>query len=583
MKWFITVGKKETEKSYLTDLINIIEGSNFKIYSTESLPIFYQNNKKYFFLCEGSLLPRLNSKIESNNEKISEIFIKEYVKHGENVIKRFKGKFIILIGTEDGFHLFSDRLGIKKFLYYKTKTIKYISNDISLIKKTTKAQVNINNVAIYSLTNRFPGGISMFDGIYHSSPACCLSYINQQISINNYWSSEELYFSKKVKSTYKDYGNFFLKIIKQYLDYYDPKNISITLTGGSDSRILLGSLLRYGHKPSTFTFGHPESEDVTVAKNLAKSLNLRYNNYNKAKPTPEWFEDLTKIIREKGNSLINYHRAYRLDGLLQEKENNPLTEMTIVGHAGGEPIRGLFYDNLIVPDFVKNFSPGKKENKEKVIRELEQRFIVTSQIDLDFVLSFIDNLPYLKAEGKKREFLLIFDFLIANHLYQDLNLYDAYHDKIIIPFMDIDYLEYLFSSQFSMLYKNNTSNNQLKRLNIPALQSNVINIIYPPLARYQLNKGYSPSEYLNNKYLCAAKKAWRGYLKKNIPSNFSYDSWFLNYIKKRWPKEPSTWLKILFDLPSAKKGFNKNEHGISEKYWVKYSSIIMLDEFSKYY
>jgi hypothetical protein len=584
MKWFITIGKEETLKSKLSGLNNIIHGSGFRIYSTEPLPIYCQNDKQYFFLCEGNLLPRLNSKIETKVDNIAETFIIEYVKHGKDAINDFKGNFTILVGSEKGFHLFSDRLGIKKFLYNKSKTTNQISNDISLLRNLTNAQVDVNNISIYSITNRFPGGISMFDGIYHTPPACCLSFNDQQMDLSSYWSSEALYSLNKSKSTYKNFADFFLKIMKQYLDFYEPNDISLTLTGGSDSRIILGSLLHYGYNPKTFTFGYPESGDVKVARRLAKSLNLEFNNYYEATPTIKWFDNLTGLIKEKGNSLINFHRAYRLDGLLKEKERNPSSDMTIAGHAGGEPIRGLFYDNLIVPDFIKDFIPGKEGNSEKVINELNKRFIDPRKIDVDYVLEFINDLPYLKAQGKKREFLLIFNFLIENHLYQDLNLYDAYHNKIITPFMDIDYLEYLFSTQYSMLYKNNSSRNKLNKLSIPELQSNVIYEVYPPLANYQLNKGYSPAEYLKNKYLCAVKKAWRGYRnKKYRSSNFSYDSWFENYVKSRWPKEPSPWLNTFFELSTAEHVLNTYEHGRSEKYWIKFSSIIMLDEFSKYY
>ncbi len=584
MQWLISVNKETTSLEVLNKLNYKVVGDGFSVYSSEPLYTINNNGYNYFFIKSGNLLPILSSKLKANPNNISQLFIEKYIEDGKDAINSFKGNFTILVGNEKGFNLFSDRLGIKKFFYYgDNKTVEYISSDISLIKKITNAKVNFDNIAIFSLTNRFPAGITMFDNIKYSTPAFCVSYFNRKISLNNYWSSINLYSLEKQNSTYKEYAGFFLKIMKQYLDYYQPHNISLTLTGGSDSRILLGSLLHYGYNPKTFTFGDPESGDVNVAKNVAKYLGLIHNNHYEETPTAEWFKELTKLILKKGNSLINYHRAYRLDGLLKEKATNPSSEITIVGHAGGEAIRGLFFDNLIVTNFVKNYTLGKNGNRQQIVDELKKRFVLNEEINLDYVCEFFNNLPYINSEGKKREFLLIFELLIANHLYQDLNLYDEYHQNVLTPFMDIDYLEYLFSTQFSMLYKKNTSKNILNRLTIPELHSNVIREIYPNLTKYKLNNGYSPAEYLNNKYFCAVKKTWRGYFSKNSSSNFSYDSWFLDYIKVNWPKNPSSWLKTIFDLSAAEDNLKSREIGSTEKFWMKYSSIIMLENFSKYY
>jgi len=413
--------------------------------------------------------------------------------------------------------------------------------------------------------------------------AFSIHHDGKYVKNSTYWSPEEFFFCEKRTSDYEEYSNTFLSVIKQYLDFYEPKKISLTLTGGSDSRILLGSLLRLGHKPTTYTFGNPKSGDVIVAMNVAKALGLEYNNHYQGVLTASWFENLTNRIREEGNSIINYHRAYRLDGLLKEMENNPDSDITVVGHAGGEPIRGIYYDNLILTNLVKQWIPGNKQNRELLTNSLKSRFVNQEEVDFDYIINYLDNLPYLNKEGKEREFQLIFKLLIGNHLYQDINLYSIFHNQIIAPFMDIDYLRYLFSSPFSMIYKDNASRNQLDRLNIPELHCNVINIIYPELTKFRLNNGYSPSEYLNSKFMYLIKRGWRKYINPKPEPNFYYDSWFQNYIQASWPSKPDPWLKELFNLSHASDLLLGNNHGLTEKYWIKFSSIIMLDEFSKHY
>lgn len=583
IKWLLSVGanlKPETQQQ----LVNKFVGKDFIIYA--SLPITTKtiDNKKHFIIVDGFIMPLLNSGINCTQHDIFNEFINQYQLSPTQAIQKFKGNYTLIVGNDEEFSVFTDRLGIIKYFYSDTTDKKLFSNDINLIRKENNSRINPNSVALYSIFNRFPQGVTLFDDIFFSLPCSVCEYSQGIVKYRSYWDITTLFNSQKRTSSYLEYSELFKKLIKQHLEFFSPKEISFTLTGGSDSRILLGTLLSLGQKPKTFTFGNPKSGDVLVAKSLAASFGLVHNHYNEDNPSSCWFKNLSQLIKAEGSSIVNYHRAYRLDGILKEMQKNPNSQITIVGHGGGEPIRGLYYDNLIVTDFVKNWVPGKENNRELIKEHLNVRFINTESIDFEYVEGFLNNLPYLKASGKEREFLLIFQLLIGNHLYQDLSLYNTFHNRLITPFLDIDYLEFLFTTQYSMIYKNNSSKNPFKRLNIPALHCNVIREIFPPLLKYRLNNDYSPAEYLQSKYLYLIKRGIRKFKNKKSESNFYYKSWFYDYVKENWPLEINPQIASVFNVERAKEHLMASkQHGITEKYWVKYTSIIMLNEFANYY
>ena len=65
------------------------------------------------------------------------------------------------------------------------------------------------------------------------------------------------------------------------------KNISLTLTGGMDSRLILACLLKLGIKPNCSTYGNPYASDVIYAQTLCKSLGLNFQNVCQKPPTKE--------------------------------------------------------------------------------------------------------------------------------------------------------------------------------------------------------------------------------------------------------------------------------------------------------
>ena len=191
----------------------------------------------------------------------------------------------------------------------------------------------MNNLKYLSLFSIF------HHNIYHSDKKCNID--------------TDLILSLSKRNNLFDIKDFAIKVFQVIKDCINDKasqDISITITGGMDSRVILAYLLKAGLKPNCFTYGNPNSSDVIHAKNLCESLGLKFQNVCKQSPTKEWYYKwvLETIRRDQGSSHL--HRAHRTASIAEHVEKYK-PKMLFAGHMGGEGLRGLTYNNYFASPF----------------------------------------------------------------------------------------------------------------------------------------------------------------------------------------------------------------------------------------
>ena len=85
------------------------------------------------------------------------------------------------------------------------------------------------------------------------------------------------------------------------------------------------------------------------------------------KYSPEWFKSKADKVILQGNSLINLHRAHRLDAIEKEIINHPEIEMIFCGFMGGDYIKGIVYDDYITARLVRLWEFNKNKRKTIII------------------------------------------------------------------------------------------------------------------------------------------------------------------------------------------------------------------------
>lgn len=561
-------------------ILNFINDDRSSISSSINSNIAEIKDEKLNIYIDGYILPRISVYDAYKDLSQDNLVLTLFKKYKFDFIKYIKGVFVIVLKIDEDYYIFNDRHSLKKYFIYHSNNEFIISNSLKYISEQKSLTLSKENAAIYCLLEHFVDGMTMFNEVNCSKPATQLKISkSREIEISNYWEPSSLLNRKIEKYPFEDIAFKWLDIIKSYVDYLKPREITMTLTGGNDSRMVLAGLLANGIKPNAFTFGNPLSSDGIIANQVALNMGLNYNNYFVSKPTKEWFSEYSNKIINIGNTLINIHRAHRLDAIEKQMENNSSTEMIFGGFMGGDYTKGIIYDDYITTRLLRLWKYSSKSDIENIQEIMNAYFWDLNSIDLNSLLSRLKQLPYFNRDYSDlhREFYYLFYVVGSTHDWQDSNVFASKIKYVVNPFMDIDFLELLFSSKFSMLQKNNSEDGFITKLSYPELAVNITHILCPVLSDipYAKKGFYTNNEYLGNKILYLLKRLIRYRIKKTYPQNFPYNNWMKDFVVEEI-SNLSLELSSIFSLEMLKENFNSSTYLPTEGYWHKFTNPINL-------
>lgn len=403
-----------------------------------------------------------------------------------------------------------------------------------------------------------------------------IDFINDSFNSN----AQEIFQLTKNHKPYsiKDIGDIIFKIVTSRIGNYSDKDISITLTGGLDSRLILACLLKAGVKPNCFIYGNSKSRDVTCAKSIAEGFNLKLHNYELNNPNKDWYYKwvLETIKRDNGNAHL--HRAHRTAAIAEHFELfHP--KILFTGHMGGEGIRGLTYNNYFASEFFELVNENRIELNHGITKTLSDYFIIADNVNIYELTDKIKNLSWMKHGKELNKFYFLYDLVAPLHHFQDIRIFKTYIKDVIPVFLQKEYLEVLFSSKFHFL---NASSGVLGKLKYPNIYSTILEYLYPKLLHYPLSNFYKPKEYLNGLWYYIPVKLCRKTINASkYPSTFSYESWFLDFIYE-YSRNIDDHIWEIYDKAKYFHGLNKTNHNHTEGYWHKFSNPIFFDLLNKY-
>lgn len=528
-----------------------------------------ETNKWHY---EGNIHPRNSSLEKLKYLTIYELLDNLYNKYNDKFIQYIKGNFIIILLKNDTFKLYSDRFGIKKFFHWQDGQDFIISNDLNVITSQIKAIPSAESMAIYALTYHFTGATTLFKNIKHNKPAECIEFVNTELRLFTYWTPEKLLKQPKKNTGIKDISNTLINVVQSYIGQLNSKKISLSLTGGADTRNLLAVFLSEGINPHLYTYGNPLSADCVKASKISSGLNLDHVIHD-IKMDEDLFERVARKIIKLSGGLASIHRAHRLMAVEREKQ---YADQMFLGTLGGEFIKGVSEDDYIVPGLVYN--NWNNHIELNILKQYcnDKRLIIDDNI-LNEVLSFLRKEPYLDGPLIHRKHHALSHITAHLHDAQDVNLYSSVLDRVFTPFLDIDYLEVLFSSHYTFDLKEQISSKFFRRINNPVFSSRFLSVTYKPLTKFRFSGEHQPSEVLFNKYYAALIKSWRKKASGNYPPNFPLKGWMEDFVKKNLPIcRDYNILKKTFNLDQLERDFSQENHISKESYWLKYTNPIMM-------
>lgn len=571
-----------------------VRGKNYYVYAPEEVmypPVLPgEEIESLFLLLEGFVLPRREFENRFTNLSQEELILTLYREHRDDFIRFIKGNFIILIGEpRNGFSLHTDQLGIKKVFYYHNPASGefVLSNRFGAIAGRVDREPDITALAVKSLTHHYLGGLTFLKDIRCSGPASYIHFNSgeNKLIFDKYWDCTQLLDRPVEDIPPMAMAEYFKSIIKGYLAFLQPGKVSVTLTGGLDSRTILAALLSLGRMPYTFTYGHPQSIDAVTAQEVAGAVNLKHHTHH-VPPSAGWFAERAEEIVDKGNAITHLHRAHRLESIKKETRVHPDSEMILGGYMGGESIRNFYYDELIVPEFSRRWLNKGGDKKQLINDSLDKKFLKWRELDtdVDAVYDILKTQRYFQEEHdlKLNEFFMTILLLAGVHHAQDPNLFSHYIKYPVPVYMDIDFLDLVFRSRYNFLHiaaqPGGKMTRLMNRLKGAELYCHFIDAYSPELANIPFAKRgfYTPREYVKHSpAMFAAKRTKRRYLNKiKGPVNFGLGKWMEDFVRWRLnSREGDTLTPTLYDIPGAKAALNDSLHPDKEFYWRKFTDI----------
>lgn len=551
--------------------LNKIVLENYIFYSTINGGKFI--NPSPFWFVDGFVFSR-NGLMDKTTNLKNEGINKLYKEFGENFIKNVKGNFVLLQLANNQFKVYSDRFGVKKFFYWQKGEGFIITDDLKTLSQNVDLTPSKSNMANYAIDYHFTGGTTAFEDVWHNISGQVIEYKEGKLHLSVYWQPEDLLKLKKRDVPITEISDILSSVVDRSLDLINTDRISLSLTGGADTRNLLAIFLNKGIKPHLYTYGNPKSDDCVKASAIALGFDLNHSIYD-IQMNAELFEKYSRKIINYGCGLASIHRVHRIIAVDHEKK---FADYMFLGTLGGEFIKGVSEDDYIVPPIVYENWENHSISKDQLKDYLNRKFILSQNLDLESLLSTINSQPYMKGSVVKRKIAALSHITAHLHDAQDVNLYSSAMDEVFTPFLDIDYLELVFSSKYTFDNKEKIKNKYLKRLNNPVYASSFIKATYPPLLNFLYSGDHKPSEVLFNKYFAALMKIYRKrrYRAKYQP-NFPLGKWMEDFVEINLPIcNDYQEIRETFDVVSLMKDLKTEVHSPKEAYWLKFTNPIMM-------
>jgi len=260
----------------------------------------------------------------------SKLLLALYKRYRNDFIFKLKGAFNIVIWDwkEKKLVIVNDRYGLRPIYYSLHNNKLYLASEVKAILAGNDVSKKIDDSAIASLFffGFVMGNRTYFESIQLLPPASFLVFKNNGISISNYW---DFNFSDKKEGKSQDYyeerlGKLILQVIQRHIK--DHARITVSLSGGLDSRTILASIPGQYYPINTFTFGTKDMDDVKIAKRVSDALGTNHHRLelfpediiNSAKKIVNISDGMISFLHSTGNMKLELIRDYTdvcLDGM----------------------------------------------------------------------------------------------------------------------------------------------------------------------------------------------------------------------------------------------------------------------------
>lgn len=436
-----------------------------------------------------------------------------------------KGYYNLINFNDKSVEIFNDYLGVAKF-FYSGGTFPVAASRLDLVHKVIRARFITENALLYLLFNYNVFGTTFFEDIYYSEPATKISIHENKLKKTCYRNDFKPVKEQNEKEAIKKLAQLWTDIIS---GSSKDKNLrtALTLTGGYDSRLILAGLLFNNVRPQTFTFGNSKSADTLAAAKVSNAFSLPHKAIKFDYCSSEILvEEMSELLISSGG-LLNPFRNLRIKAICEMYKD---ADLLYLGYGGSEILRGIFPDGLLVSDFYGSYIKTRDCSKEVIKNFLGK-----------FKLSVDDSIYERVSEIIKRnseilgQYSYMTQVILPMHFGEDLRYLLRKGFDCYAPFMDEDFFMGALKLNLVPLYNENNSDNvkesHFNRIDNPKVSALLLSFIYKKLMKIELNRGYSPGDYMFSKYYAGMRLILQKYLKKKASPVTELNPWLNNFFK----------------------------------------------------
>lgn len=415
----------------------------------DEYPIRTFITSEYTCIIEGDIYEsneNINSKLElvciELFQKKTSVYLKEFINNTD-------GEYIITCynNSSNQIFVFNDYLGRLPFYYLENETIVAASREISFLTENLKPQLNKYACAEFLLFGYPLGNNTLHENCNRLMPASLLK-INSDNKTITHTSIIDLNFENTnskiiesediVKSLVYEFNNSILRRVKKHT------NITLSLSGGLDSRAIMGSFdsLNIDYRIKTYSdYNKTAKSDIEVVKRLTKLKKNKFKIVNLNKSSKHHEEILLGI--KKG---LNYSGMSFILEYFEKIKQNKTSLWT--GDGGDKvltnlhPLRTIFSKNDLLKYILQ-------KNQIFNLNEVSKLLNIPKNSLKSHLIKHLDKYPERKLKNKHLRFMMMergFKWLYEG---EDRN---RYYFPSISPFYSIAFYKLVMEVPHKLKY-----------------------------------------------------------------------------------------------------------------------------------
>lgn len=473
---------------------------------------FYEsvNNKVWII---GDVIP------ETDNEKN----IHQFLSHAnfEWLFKTLQGHYRVIVFDKDSRKIIvaSSLFGIMPVYYSKKGENVFVSSSPEILAKQMELTEIDKRFILENVLFYYPlFDNTIFKGIRLLPTHHLLNIAGNNISCSRYFNVTSWFCANLIpwKKAANNISDLFIDRVK----YYFPEESSaVSLTGGFDGRTLVSCAMYHHKKFKAYSFGRKNSNDTTIAAELANSAGVDFSEIalNKKYVTDQSLQNGLEFIINAGGT-AGFARAHYLYAakLLQAD-----TRYLITGNFGSEIFRAVHNIGAVIsPNLHQLFSAG---DFDAAVNKVEQ----SAEFNWINKNSFLNEWEELKEDFKKLPAYdpAYFSLTQNEKFYQYLleEVFRKYFGAEMVnqslylnnrtPFVDTKFLEALYKTGMPGVYSDFMERNPVKRFKGQVIYAHIIKKAYPAFLNKLTDKGYAPADLLT---LTGKASIISGFLSKKL-------------------------------------------------------------------